>query len=102
MGGEEIAMPPLSLPDRPSLQNLKSRVKQFLQSVRAGEAEAVARVREFHPRAGEALVRFKLSDAQLVAARAYGFASWTRLKSHIESIARYAWDPPVDATPGAD
>src|SRR5256885_9732840 len=48
----------------------------------------LARVRELHPRAEEALRDFALSDAQLVAARGYGFASWPKLKQHLEAVGR--------------
>ena len=48
-------MPKQPLPENPSLENLKKKVKQLQKRVRAGDAEALAQVREFHPRAEEAI-----------------------------------------------
>ena len=38
----------------------------------------------------------KLTSAQLAVARSYGFASWPKLREHVETINRYFW-PPVEA-----
>ena len=69
------------LPEDPSLENLKKQAKSLLKSVRAKEPAALARIQQFFgdPDA------FGLQDAQLVVARHYGFASWTRLKRHVEA-----------------
>ena len=55
-----------------------TRRRRCCASVRAGDAQALALVRELHPRppAPEA---FRLADAQLVVARRYGFPSWPKL-----------------------
>src|SRR4051794_36111774 len=53
-----------SLPERPNLRHLKDDAKDLLK---AGGAET-------------------LSDAQFKIAREYGFASWPKLKAHVESI----------------
>jgi ankyrin repeat protein len=98
-------MPVRPLSEDPSLENLKKRAKKLRDAVRAGDAESLARVREFHPRATEALAAlagFSLSDAQLVAARAYGFASWPKLKQHLAVVERFVWDPPTDPAEDAD
>ncbi len=92
-------MPARSLPEDPSLENLKKRVKRLYKQVRAGDAEAVALVREFHPRAEAALAGFSLADAQLVAARGYGFASWPKLKQHLDAVGRFIWHPPAPKRP---
>lgn len=60
------------LPHRPSLEHLRS------------EARALQREPGFEGR---------LSDAQRAVARRYGFASWPRLKRHVEAVTRYARDP---------
>ncbi|MFY9552142.1 MAG: hypothetical protein WAU32_13400, partial [Thermoanaerobaculia bacterium] len=99
--GEEVAVPPRSLPENPSLENLKNQAKRLRRAVRDGDPESLARVREFHPRTAEALAAFSLSDAQLVTARAYGFASWPKLKQHLEVVARYRFDPLAGAPGGA-
>ena len=109
-------MPIRSLPDRPSLEHLKNQAKALLRRVHAGEADALALVLEFDPQsiqssavtdAGgrDAVGRFVLSEAQLVIARSYGFASWQRLRTHLELLETYAEhvrpvmpvdDPPTD------
>lgn len=52
------------LPENPNLQYLKKQAKQLLRS---GKAD-------------------KLTDAQRVLANEYGFATWAKLKSHIELL----------------
>ena len=52
------------LPDRPSLRHLKDQAKDLLK---AGEANSI-------------------TDAQCRIARLYGFASWPKLKAHVESF----------------
>lgn len=73
------------LPAHPNLANLRKQAKALLAAWRAGDARALARVRDLHPR-GErltALGRHSLADAQLVVAREYGFASWARLGQYL-------------------
>jgi ankyrin repeat protein len=53
-----------SLPERPNLQHLKNQARDLL---RAGSATSLA-------------------DAQFQTARLYGFASWPKLKAHVESL----------------
>jgi ankyrin repeat protein len=52
------------LPDRPNLRHLKDQAKDLLKAGRAAS----------------------LADAQLQIARLYGFASWPKLKAHVESF----------------
>ena len=70
-------MPVRDLPPDPSLENLKNQARRLQRLVRAGDHQAIAAVREFHPRptALAGLARFSLADAQLVTARQYGFVS---------------------------
>jgi hypothetical protein len=56
--------PPLPLPEHPNLRHLKDQAKGIL---RAGGAETLA-------------------AAQFRVARTYGFASWPRLKEHVEML----------------
>ena len=56
--------PPRPLPDRPNLRHLKDQAKDLLK---AGRARSIA-------------------DAQFQVARFYGFPSWPKLKSHVESL----------------
>ena len=55
---------PRPLPDRPNLRHLKDQAKDLLK---AGAAKSIA-------------------DAQFQIARLYGFASWPKLKAHVESF----------------
>src|SRR5262249_47562523 len=92
-------MPTLPLPDDPSFEHLRKEAKRLVKAVHAGEPSALARVREFHPRAEPAVADFKLSDAQLVTAHLYGFASWARLKRHLDTIEPLVWNPPGASPP---
>jgi ankyrin repeat protein len=60
----DSAAAPRPLPDRPNLRHLRDQAKELLK---AGEAAS-------------------LTSAQLRIARLYGFASWPRLKAHVEAI----------------
>ena len=92
-------MPPRGLPGNANLEQLKKGAKSFQRAVRAGDAGAAEVVREFHPRLSDAqpgspeLNAFARTDAQLVVARQFGFASWPKLKAHLELVARYARSP---------
>jgi len=57
---------PRPLPDRPDLRHLRDQARDLL---RREEAES-------------------LTDAQFRIARRYGFASWPKLKQHVESLGR--------------
>jgi hypothetical protein len=61
---EEPPPLPLPLPERPNLRHLKDEAKALL---RAGRATSLA-------------------GAQFQVARLYGFASWPKLKAHVESV----------------
>jgi ankyrin repeat protein len=53
-----------SLPEKPHLEYLRKQAKELLRSMEQG----------------------KLADAQHALAKEYGFASWAKLKSHVESL----------------
>ena len=55
---------PRSLPDHPNLRHLKDQAKDL---VKAGKAQS-------------------LTEAQFKIARLYGFASWPKLKAHVDSL----------------
>jgi ankyrin repeat protein len=59
---------PRTLPLRANLEWLKKVSKERLEALRASDPSA------------------KLSDAQLVIAREFGFPSWRKLKAHVEEI----------------
>jgi len=58
--------PVRTLPDNPDLRHLKDQARDLLQT---GGAR-------------------KLSEAQFLLAREYGFPSWPKLKAHVESLTR--------------
>ena len=91
-------MPVRPLPDDPSFEHLRKDAKRLRNGIRSGDATMLAQVREFHPRAGDVLTDFSLADAQLVTARSYGFASWTKLKQHLAVVDQFAWNPPPIAS----
>lgn len=80
------------LPPNPTLEYDKKQAKALLKAYKAGDADALERVRAAHPRLENVPERqipvqeFKLSDAQLVIAREYGFSSWPKLKHEIELV----------------
>jgi ankyrin repeat protein len=83
-------MPKKVLPPRPSLEHLRYQASDLLKSQKSGDAEALARIAEFQPGAG---LSFRLSDAQFVVAREYGFESWIRLRNYVEAVASYSCSP---------
>ena len=88
-------MPKQTLPDRPSLENLRKQAKSLRKSVLANDTAALIRVREFHPHPNEVIEKFSLSDAQLVIARGYDFSSWSRLKEYLKLLDRHYFMPAV-------
>ena len=70
------------LPAQPNLEQLKKQAKELLEQYRAGEPHAVNEVKQFAWDSGVAA--FALHDAQRVLARAYGFASWPKLKAFVD------------------
>src|ERR1022692_2761494 len=83
-----------SLPANPSLENLKKQARTLQKAWRAGEAEAIARIRAAHPQYGglsdEQLraIQPRLTDCQLVLARETGFESWPQLKTAVQAANR--------------
>jgi ankyrin repeat protein len=73
---------PTELPQNPNLEHLRKQAKAVLEAFRQKEPEAIER---FSPlRLKDAP---KLSDAQHLIAREYGFDNWSKLKDHVESLA---------------
>lgn len=74
-------MPSRKLPARPHLDHLKNEAKALRNAFQRGEPDAVERVRAMlGPR-----TELKLTEAQRVIAREYGFASWVKLRSHVQA-----------------
>jgi ankyrin repeat protein len=72
-------MPSRELPARPDLDQLKRQAKELQRAFAAGEEEAVGRVDAVLGAKDE----LKLTEAQLVVAREYGFSGWARLRSRV-------------------
>ncbi len=85
-------MPTISLPMDPDLGQLRKKARELQRAVRSGDPDALALVAEFHPD-GPPSATFQLSAAQLVLARQYGFASWPRLRRHVEIVTSSTWQP---------
>ncbi|HWT05278.1 MAG TPA: hypothetical protein VN224_05935, partial [Xanthomonadales bacterium] len=83
------------LPVRLDLDQLKRRAKELLRGVRQRDPQAVALLREHHPRAVDPAAA-KLADAQVALARFYGIPSWTRLNLACRMSAAI-WDDDVGA-----
>ncbi len=82
----------MPLPASANLEHLRKQAKELLAALRVNDPFAHARWKAFHPEhspAPSASAHFavSLSEAQFVIAREYGFASWPRLKRHVESLA---------------
>ena len=63
-------MPVRRLPVRPDLEQLHRQAKELLRAIHAGDADAIAELREHHPESIDPSAA-KLADAQLVLARSY-------------------------------
>ncbi|NOT32840.1 MAG: ankyrin repeat domain-containing protein [Candidatus Eisenbacteria bacterium] len=74
-----------ALPERASLEFLTKQAKDFLRDAKAGDAIALDRLRAGGPEVASDPP--KLADCQHALAREYGFASWPKLKAHVESLA---------------
>jgi ankyrin repeat protein len=67
----------------------KRQARELLKDWRAGKAEAFDRIRGRHPKYQNTCdtdlksAAFRLSDAQLIVAREYGFSTWTQMKERI-------------------
>ncbi|MEY2425763.1 MAG: hypothetical protein QOI61_1335 [Actinomycetota bacterium] len=68
----------IPLPDRPNLEQLKKRARELQREL-----------------------QIPLSEAQLHLARGYGFASWPKLKQHVELVTRLTRTPDTVA-PSSD
>ncbi len=69
-----------ALPERADLDHLKHEAKALHKAFHEARADAVARVRGL---LGERRT-LKLTDAQRVVAREYGFPTWAKLRSHVQ------------------
>ena len=80
------------LPSRPSLEYERKEAKALLRRLRAREPEALARATA-QDLSDIRAAHFRLTDAQRIIAREYGFASWPRLVHYFEEVARHQATP---------
>jgi hypothetical protein len=76
---------------RLNLEQQKNRAKDLLRAAKAADPEALSRlavVRRDTVGQNSLPAAVKLADAQYVIARELRFASWAKLKAHIESMER--------------
>lgn len=71
-------MPARRLPVYPDLDQLRHQAKDLLRALHAGDAQALADLKEFHTKQIDP-AKAKLADAQFVLARSYEAPSWPRL-----------------------
>ena len=87
-------MPVRRLPVHPNSDQIHRQAKELLRALHAGEADALAELREQHPDSIDP-ASAKLADAQLVLARSYQASSWTRL-IHAVKLADALWRDDLD------
>ncbi len=85
---DSIPPPTRRLPPQPNLEQLRKQARELLERYRAGDAASVAEVQRYERNPSN----FALNDAQRVLARAYGYASWPKLKAFVDgvNIAKFA------------
>jgi hypothetical protein len=74
------------LPAKPNLEHIKKQAKELLHDFEQGKPSAIERFRSLSSSSIQGTP--KLAEAQHVLARDYGFASWLKLKEHVESLIR--------------
>jgi hypothetical protein len=71
-----------SLPERADARQLRNQAKDLLAALRAGKPEAVTRASAVDPDLKSE--NAKLTDAQRILAREYGFPSWSKMIAKVE------------------
>ena len=83
---------PRALPASISWEQLRKQAKELRRAHQNREVPVIERLRKYfgplRSAADEAVFAtpFRLADAQFVIAREYGFASWPKLKAHVEKL----------------
>ncbi len=95
MSPQSESAPTRALIANPNLEQLRKQAKDLLKQFLSGEPAAVAEVERFERSPDPN--RFALADAQRVLARAYGFASWAKLKLHVDGANIQAFSAAVEA-----
>jgi hypothetical protein len=87
-----------ALPQDPNLDQLRTQARELQRVVRRGDPAALDRVSRWHP-APPPPADLRLTAAQLVLAREYGFASWARLRRYVQIVTARSWTPGRPAAP---
>ncbi|MEO7719048.1 MAG: ankyrin repeat domain-containing protein [Capsulimonas sp.] len=80
------------LANAPNIAQIKKQAKDLRLAYQANDPDALQRIREHHPHfttlspSDLPPTKFTLIDAQLTIAREYGFASWPKLKKHVDGL----------------
>jgi ankyrin repeat protein len=74
-----------------NLEQQKKQARELLRAIRAGNEEAISRLRRHHSRwstVDDATIRqlIALHDAQYALAREQGFSSWPKMKAYAEPV----------------
>lgn len=75
---------PKGLSEHNDLDQLKRQAKELLKAVESGDPLARDIVERFLPQAST--TGLQLSGAQLVVARHHGYASWAKLRAHVDRV----------------
>jgi ankyrin repeat protein len=67
-----------ALPAQPNLDQLRHQARDLLRAANSGDGRALARIQLVSD-------QVTLASSQLAVARAYGFASWAKLKAEVEA-----------------
>jgi ankyrin repeat protein len=78
----------ISLPENPSLENLRKQAKTLKRAWQRGDESALRRVRAVPVVLAKTSGAPRLADCQLIVARELGFASWPQLKVAVQSANR--------------
>jgi hypothetical protein len=79
-------MTPRVLPRNPNFKLIDYEARHFLQDLRQGNALALTHYSLFDSQHDNPNPR--LADAQHMIAHEYGYASWRKLKQHVDALAR--------------
>lgn len=78
------------LPAHPSVEQYKKQAKEIVRAVEARNLDALDSVRRWHPRfrnsVDDQISGIRLTDAQLILARAHGFPSWPKFAAHLQTL----------------
>jgi ankyrin repeat protein len=81
-----------TLPVNPSLEQLRKQAKDLIRDYERGDSASLEVLRRYKPGVTDPTGPHpaSLSDAQFALAREYGFASWPKLKRHVDLVRRPA------------